>query len=117
MSDQDEPVVLARIENFQGPLPPPELLREYNDVLPGAAERIVTMAEQLAQHRMRMQSQASMRATMGLVLGAVVILAMFVGAVWMVAAGQTLVGVGLLIAELGGLAALFITRQRKDGSG
>jgi uncharacterized membrane protein len=29
----------------QGPLPPPAILKQYDDVVPGAAERIITMAE------------------------------------------------------------------------
>jgi uncharacterized membrane protein len=36
---------------FSGPLPPPALLQQYNLVFPGAAERIVAMAEREATHR------------------------------------------------------------------
>lgn len=35
----------------QGPLPPPELLHGYEQALPGAAERIVAMAEREQAHR------------------------------------------------------------------
>lgn len=31
--------------SYEGPLPPPSHLRAYEDVLPGLADRIVTMAE------------------------------------------------------------------------
>ena len=34
-----------------GPLPPPEILREYDQALPGLADRIVSMAEGQANHR------------------------------------------------------------------
>ena len=34
-----------RIQEFRGPLPPPHDLREYEQVVEGAAERIVQMAE------------------------------------------------------------------------
>ena len=30
---------------FRGPLPPPEILHGYDDILPGAADRIIRMAE------------------------------------------------------------------------
>lgn len=36
---------------FRGPLPPPSVLHEYNTVLPGAAERILAMAEAEQSHR------------------------------------------------------------------
>lgn len=37
---------LVRHEFSSGPLPTPETLRGYEDLLPGAAERIIRMAEQ-----------------------------------------------------------------------
>src|SRR5690606_26344451 len=41
------PRVSAMIESmeFQGPIPPPGLLQAYEDVCPGAAERIIALAE------------------------------------------------------------------------
>lgn len=43
-------MVLAQ-RHFSGPLPPPAVLQGYEDVLPGAAERIVQMAEQEQRQR------------------------------------------------------------------
>lgn len=37
--------------HFSGPLPPPEALAKYDQVVPGAAERIMQMAEKEMQHR------------------------------------------------------------------
>jgi len=36
---------------FQGSLPLPSHLREYNEIVPGAAERILAMAEKQSVHR------------------------------------------------------------------
>ncbi len=36
---------------FSGPIPPPEMLIQYNQASPGAADRIITMAEKEQQHR------------------------------------------------------------------
>lgn len=41
--------------SFSGPLPHPELLRRYNETLPGAAERIFKLAESQAAHRQDME--------------------------------------------------------------
>lgn len=30
---------------ISGPIPPPQILQQYNNTVPGAAERILTMAE------------------------------------------------------------------------
>lgn len=35
----------VQLHQWQGPLPPPGALREFDDVLPGSAERIVRMVE------------------------------------------------------------------------
>lgn len=42
-------------KSFQGPIPPPEDLRGYEEVLPGASNRIVTMAEENSKHRRSME--------------------------------------------------------------
>jgi uncharacterized membrane protein len=43
--------VNAQAISFSGPLPPPELLRKYDDLHPGLAERIIVMAEKEAEHK------------------------------------------------------------------
>ena len=42
----------------QGPLPAPEDLQRYDQLLPGAAERIIKMAEMEQQHRHVQESKA-----------------------------------------------------------
>lgn len=42
---------------FSGPLPHPEILAKYEDILPGAATRILEMAEEQANHRRFMKKK------------------------------------------------------------
>lgn len=44
-------------EHFSGPMPHPRHLRQYEDVLPGAAERILTMAEKSLEHNTSMSAR------------------------------------------------------------
>lgn len=44
--------------SFEGPIPPPSLLREYNAIVPGAAERILALAENEGRHRQSLESKA-----------------------------------------------------------
>ena len=37
--------------SWSGPLPPPKVLEAYDRLVPGAAERIMKMAEQQSEHR------------------------------------------------------------------
>lgn len=53
----------AQIESTQsisvssGPLPPPEVLKAYDEVLKGAAKRIFDMAERQATHRQALEKR------------------------------------------------------------
>ncbi len=43
-------LLLQSIQHFSGPLPSPEILKEYNEILTDAAERIFKMAEKAQDH-------------------------------------------------------------------
>ena len=43
---------------FSGPMPPPDLLRQYEEIIPGSAERLLAMAEREARHRHTMEQTA-----------------------------------------------------------
>lgn len=38
-------------QSFEGPIPPPAILSQYDAVVPGAAERILRLAESQVEHR------------------------------------------------------------------
>lgn len=49
---------VAMQQQWHGPLPPPDQLARFNDVVPGAAERIIRMAEQEGEHSRSVQKSA-----------------------------------------------------------
>jgi uncharacterized membrane protein len=48
---------IAVSEQFSGPMPHPKHLRDYDEILPGAAERILAMAERNLKHNMTMDEK------------------------------------------------------------
>lgn len=52
-SEEVKQVVHQAIEEFafRGPIPPPNILSGYEKLLPGAADRILSMAENQTRHR------------------------------------------------------------------
>jgi uncharacterized membrane protein len=42
---------------FSGPLPHPQILKEFEETVPGSAERIITIFEDQARHRMALESK------------------------------------------------------------
>ena len=72
--DNEESVEIYFERHSSGPLPTPDSFREYEDVLPGAADRILTMAETQLQHRASIQKLALWIAfivAIGFLIGAV----------------------------------------------
>lgn len=44
-------------QEFSGPLPHPSTLQQYDRICPGAAKRIITMAEEQSAHRRQLESR------------------------------------------------------------
>ena len=124
-----EPIIslklLQKIETiekyFQGPLPPPEILAEYDKLMPGCAKEIIGLFTKQANHRMDLEKTVvkgdSKRAYLG--IGCAFIISLVV--IWL---SYTLIikGHGIAGAILGGLdlatlAGVFIygtTSRRKE---
>jgi len=108
--------------SFDGPLPPPAVLDAYDRTLPGAANRIITMAEAELAHRHKLEAQvtqanidaqqrqldiasqqvSAIRASdlVGQVLGAAISLAAIGGAVYLAMIGQGWVASALVALPL-----------------
>jgi uncharacterized membrane protein len=54
---EKQPSVVLEKKEFKGILPPPEYLEYYDRILPGAAERIIAMAEKQAEHRQFLEKE------------------------------------------------------------
>jgi len=52
----------SRSEIYSGPLPHPEILNRYDEIIPGAAERILKMAENEQGHRLTMDKESTTNA-------------------------------------------------------
>lgn len=50
-------VMQAIKEEFSGPIPPPDIIEKYERIIPGSADRIITMAEKQAAHRQAMEKK------------------------------------------------------------
>ncbi len=50
---------LAQVsQSYSGPIPPPQILEEFERIIPGAAERILHMAEENGKHQREMERSA-----------------------------------------------------------
>ncbi len=92
----------------EGPLPAPEDFARYEKVLPGAAERIMTLTESTVEHRHRIDDRhlnmverlADRCLTAAVILGLAVITAAFVIALVLVVQGEAAWGAGIAVVDL-----------------
>ena len=109
------------VQTFSGPLPPPEILRKFNDVVPGAADRIITMAEEQSAHRRELEKKVIEsdieRSKWGQVLGFTIAITGLVASTLIAIYGSALaggiIGVGTLATLVGVFMYGTVTRSRE----
>lgn len=105
-------LAFQEFKSFQGPLPPPEVLGQYEKVLPGLADRIVTMAESNVVHIQVMNQKSlrydSLRSFAGLTAGLVVTALFGIIAFRLISEGETIPGIVLGSVDLVALITVFI---------
>ncbi|WP_293813278.1 DUF2335 domain-containing protein [uncultured Bosea sp.] len=99
-------------EQHSGPLPHPQTLGEYDQIMPGLAERIVAMAEGDLRHRQDMQRRGfAAEATerrIGQIGAMLITLTALLVSGWIATAGYPLTGGILGGATLIGVVSIFI---------
>jgi uncharacterized membrane protein len=105
--------------SYQGPLPPPAMFKQYDDILPGAAERILHLFESQSEHRQAIEKAVITSdiedGRLGLHLGAAIsALAIIAGAVCILYGHPTTGGI-IAAIPVPTLAAVFVygSRQRR----
>lgn len=108
----------VQISSHEGPLPPPDTLRAFDDIVPGAAERIIAMAERQSAHRISMESQALGarigEGKRGQVCAFLISLLGLGGFIYLAATGHHWSGLAALVVSAGTVTAAFLgARQAK----
>ncbi len=103
-------------ESWSGPFPPPAVIEKYEDMVPGAADRILKMTENQTAHRIQMEKMAvrgdSIRSYLGLIFGFILSMAVISGGIYLVANGHDWAGGVLIGLDIIGLAGVFVYGSR-----
>jgi len=109
---------------WSSPYPPPELLRGYEDVVKGSANRIISMAEDQQKHRHFLEKTtitgANRRAWWGLWLGFVISLVVLGLGTLVILEGHSWAGASIMGVDVVALAGIFVygrREQRKERGG
>lgn len=98
--------------SFSGPVPPPSVLREYEAVVSGSAERLIALAENGQQNRKRATEKALNNDRLKILLASFVSIILIVASVYCGIIGQTAIGVTL--GGSGIISALMTWGRKKD---
>lgn len=129
-SNEGDAVVQSSVEMaaaYSGPLPPPEWLRQYEEVLPGIADRMMALVESevsnqhdASAHDRQMQervvSAGITMAKRGQVVAALLGFSFLVAAVVLALTGNPLLGGVIGIADLVGIVVSFALGLSRKGA-
>lgn len=97
---------------FSGPLPLPEHLARYDEILPGSAERMLKMAESQALHRQRIESavidSGAQNSRLGLVFAFIICMTCLAISAWGMYVGNGIAGAVVGALGLGSIVGAFI---------
>lgn len=111
-------LAIQRASHFEGPLPPPELLKQYNEVIPKCAETIIEQFVAQGNHRRELEKMVIggdvKRSNWGLVAGFTLGLVGLLGSFYVISIGYSLEGLATFLTALGVLVGsfIFVTRKR-----
>lgn len=116
-------IAVRQSVGFSGPLPPPEILERYEKILPGAAERIISMAEKQSEHRKQLESivigtdtaNSRMGLWFGLIIGLAGLAVSALVAIWGKEWAGTIIGSATLVSLVG--TFIYGSQQRKQERG
>lgn len=103
---------------YSGPIPHPDLLRQFDDVIPNGADRIMKMAEIQSAHRQQLEAKvvnANNRDSLfGVISATLICLTAIIGAIWLLSLGKSIEGLAVLITSLGSVVYVFIKGRKAD---
>ena len=112
--------IIQAQSQFSGPLPHPDILKGYDEVCPGAADRIIRMAESQQQHRRDIEARVvsgNVKAqARGQHYALIVLVAFAVIGGALLFMGKSTDGLVTMITPLVGVAGLFIYGRREQAN-
>ncbi len=123
----EHPATSVTSLSYSGPLPPPQILRQFEEIVPGSAERILSAFEKESEHRREIEKvQAGIGKhailheladrRMGLVFGGLAAFGALGLAALALVLGHPLGAVATVIGTVASLAGVFIYGRRIQAS-
>ena len=109
-------LVQHSVESFSGPLPHPDILRKFNEIVPGSADRIIKMAEEQSSHRKDLERKVIdsniSRSKWGQILGFIIAIAGLAVSCIVAIYGNAIAGGIIGVGTLASLVSVFMYGSR-----
>jgi len=119
-NSHSRPIIASRREEFSGPIPHPEHLERYGNIVQDGAERIFRMAENQAEHRMRIESQIVnadiRRSDRGLLYGFIIAIVVTGSGTWIAVMEGNSLGFVAILTPLVSIIGLFIYNRQSQSN-
>lgn len=111
--------ISLRVETYSGIIPHPSIVGRWESIMPGSADRILTLTEKHQENRMAIErsmfADFIKREQLGMWFYFVIALVMMIGGIIIILSGHSTIGLAALAAPLATIAGSFIYSQRHSG--
>lgn len=111
-------LTIAFEESYEGVLPHPSILKGYEEILPGATDRILSMTESQSKHRQDLESfhlrNAAARSWAGLACGFVITMTFLGVSAFLIVRGHGWEGTILGTVDIVALVSVFVIGRRQQ---
>lgn len=103
---------------WQWPLPPPDLLKEYNEAFPNAAERIFDEMQRQTTHRIELEKrwfpEQQLQSKRGQIFGLIVAMSFLAAAFLLISMGYGIYGTIIGSIDIVALVTVFVIGRREQ---
>jgi uncharacterized membrane protein len=106
------------MSSYSGPLPHPDILRGFEEIIPGSAERILAQFEQQSAHRRDVEARVirsgAFSQQVGSISASLIGLIGVGGGVWLTYCGKSIAGLTSLIGTLAALVRVYLYKRTQQ---
>ena len=118
MKNSKTKIIKQQTELYSGPIPSPEILIKFEDAIPGAANRIITMAEKEQTHRHYRENKEILipliTERLGMIFAFLIVLAIFGCGTWLIFIDRQVSGTILSGTSIITIVGYFIQGKKKS---
>lgn len=111
-------VVIEQRSIYSGPIPSPEMLKQFDEVIPNGADRIMTMAENQSNHRMNLETKVvnanNRDSLLGIIFAGILGIVGLIGGLCLIYTGKSISGFIFSSGSLATLVGLYLKGTSLD---